>query len=57
MALSTYRICGRHLTVRKSVEREIGPVCLARLRRGKVALWHSSARVGRAVSLEEEARA
>ena len=57
MALSTCRICGRHLTVRKSVEREIGPVCLARLCRGKVALWYSSARVGRAVALEEEARA
>jgi len=57
MALSTCRVCGRRLTVRESVEREIGPVCLAHLRRGKVALRYSSARVGRAVALEEEARA
>jgi hypothetical protein len=57
MDSTTCRICGRRLTVRKSVEREIGPVCLAHLRRGEAALWYSSARVGRAVALEEEARA
>jgi len=30
------RICGRRLTVRVSVEREIGPVCWGRLKRGEV---------------------
>jgi hypothetical protein len=33
MELMIYRICGRRLTNPVSVEREIGPTCLARLRR------------------------
>jgi len=30
------KICGRRLTVPESVEREIGPVCWGRLKRGEV---------------------
>lgn len=57
MDSTTCRICGRRLTVRESVEREIGPVCWAHLPREEAALRYSSAGVGRAVALEEEARA
>ena len=32
------RICGRRLTVRVSVEREIGPVCWGRLKRGEISM-------------------
>jgi hypothetical protein len=45
MGSTTCRICGRRLTNPVSVEREIGPTCLARLRRWEAIVEEERLRV------------
>jgi hypothetical protein len=45
MVSTTCRICGRRLTNPVSVEREIGSVCLARLRRWEATVEEERLRV------------
>jgi hypothetical protein len=50
MESTIYRICGRRLTNPVSVEHEIGPTCLARLRRWEATVEEERLRVNIRVS-------